>query len=317
MSAEVGTPASDDLPFRIRADGADPIAGRVVWAPHRSLWIGTMTAATVLVAPFVATPGALAVFLAGTGLTLCLGHSIGMHRRLIHRSFECPLWLEYLCVYLGTLVGMCGPLGMIAVHDLRDWAQRQRQCHPYLRHGTNLWRDAWWQLHCDLELDAPPELALEPRIAQSTFYGFLERTWMLQQLPWAMLFFTIGGWPWVLWGICARVTVSVTGHWLVGHYAHNRGTQSWLVDGAAVQGFNVRVAAIVSMGESWHNNHHAFPESARLGLLPGQIDVGWCVILLLARYGLAWRIRTPADLPARSRLRALGDARARTVALRG
>ena len=68
---------------------------------------------------------------------------------------------------------------------------------------------------------------------------------------------------WVVWGICARVAVSVTGHWLVGHIAHREGSQSWIVEGAAAQGYNVRLAGFISMGESWHNNHHAYPGSAK------------------------------------------------------
>lgn len=124
-----------------------------------------------------------------------------MHRRLIHNSFACPLWLEYLCVYLGVLVGMSGPIGMIRTHDTRDWAQRKRACQGYFAHEGGFWRDAWNQLHCELTLDRPPRFALEPRLAADRFYILLERTWMLQQLPWAVLFLFLGGWSWVVWRV--------------------------------------------------------------------------------------------------------------------
>jgi stearoyl-CoA desaturase (delta-9 desaturase) len=226
-----------------------------------------------------------------------------MHRRLIHGSFECPRWLEYLCVYLGTLVGMAGPIGMVRVHDFRDWAQRQRACHDYFCHRRGFWHDAWWQLHCALLLAHPPEFRPEERLARDRFYAFVERTWMAQQLPWALLFLALGGWGWVVWGVCARVAVCVTGHWLVGHYAHRQGGQTWVVEGAAAQGYNVRLAGLISMGESWHNNHHAFPGSAKLGLLPGEIDLGWWLIQGFARLGLAHRIVTPDLMPHRAALR--------------
>jgi stearoyl-CoA desaturase (Delta-9 desaturase) len=58
--------------------------------------------------------------------------------------------------------------------------------------------------------------------------------------------------------------------WLVGQFAHRQGGQSWIVEGAAAQGYNVKMAGLISMGESWHNNHHAFPGSAKLGLFPGK-----------------------------------------------
>lgn len=287
-----------------RADSS-PVDGEVRWAPAKSLWIGTMTLGSLVFGPALFTWDAFALFLATSAVTLCFGHSVGMHRRLIHASFACPRWLEYTCVYLGTLVGMAGPIGMVLVHDFRDWAQRQPACHDYFCHRKSFWRDAWWQLHCELRLTRPPEFRLEPQLAGDRFYAFVERTWMLQQLPWALLFFLFGGWPWVVWGICVRVAVSVTGHWLVGHYAHREGGQSWIVDGAAAQGYNVAIAGLISMGESWHNNHHAFPESARLGLLPGQIDLGWWLIKLFEALSLAWRIKTPESLPHRRELRQL------------
>ena len=54
------------------------------------------------------------------------------------------------------------------------------------------------------------------------------------------------------------------------------------------------------MGETWHNNHHAFPGSAKLGLFPGQIDLGWWLIRAFEALGLATEVKTPADLPRRS-----------------
>lgn len=59
-------------------------------------------------------------------------------------------------------------------------------------------------------------------------------------------------------------------------------------------------AGIPTMGEAWHNNHHAFPGSARIGLYPGQADWGLCLIQLLDRLGLAWNVRTPETLPPRT-----------------
>jgi len=275
----------------------------VRWAPAKSIWMGAMTFAALVLCPLFVTLGAILLFVATSVVTLCAGHSLGMHRRLIHNSFACPLWLEYLLVYLGVLVGMAGPIGMVRIHDYRDWAQRQRACHDFFAHKGGFWRDGWRQLHCVLALDNPPAFRLEPQLASDRFYAFLERTWMAQQLPWALLFFVLGGLPWLVWGICARVSVCVTGHWLVGHFAHIEGEQSWIVEGACVQGYDIRIAGLVSMGESWHNNHHAYPGSARLGLEPGQADLGWTVLRLLERAGLAWNIVLPEHLPRRPALK--------------
>lgn len=279
--------------------------GRVVWSPAKSMWITAMYLVAIVGGWLTASMEALGVFLVTTAITLCLGHSLGMHRRLIHQSYQCSRWLEHLFVHFGVLVGLGGPFGMSRTHDTRDWAQRQDRCHPYYSHGSGFFKDGLWQLHCDIELAHPPRFVPEPILASSRFYRFMERTWMLQQLPWAVLLWALGGWAWVVWGMAVRVAVSVTGHWLIGYLAHNRGHRSWHVQGASVQGHNVRFCGLITMGESWHNNHHAFPGSARLGLEPGQVDPGWWVLCLLQKLGWVWDIRLHNDLPARPELVAM------------
>lgn len=282
----------------IAAPGADPVAGHVRWDPAHSLWNGAIALGALVLGPLTFSFPALAVFVFSTGASLLLGHSVGFHRRLIHGSFECPLWLERVLVWFGTSVGMSGPHWIIRAHDLRDWAQRQPACHPYLSHGMPMLHDAWWQLHCRLELANPPGFDLG-RAGRDRFYRFLEATWMAQQLPIAALLWWAGGWSFVVWGVCARVFACTHGHWLVGHLAHNRGPQHWTVDGAGVQAYDVPWAGFITMGEAWHNNHHAFPGSARIGLYPGQWDLGFGFIRLLERLGLAWDVRTPLSMEAR------------------
>ncbi|MDM4768193.1 acyl-CoA desaturase [Pelomonas sp. SE-A7] len=285
---------------RIQAQaGSSVLEGRVRFAPLKSLWLCSMLLAVLLFGPATLDWTTLGLFMASTGCVLLFGHSLGSHRKLIHDSFQCPAWLEYALVYLGVQVGLAGPLGLLRQHELRDYAQRLPDCHPYLRHGTGFWRDAFWQLHCELVLDRPPELRLEPRLAGHSYYRWLERTWMLQQLPIAALLYLAGGWGFVVWGVCARIVAGVIGHWLIGHLAHNHGPTHYEVRGAAVQGHNIRWTSLLTMGECWHNNHHAFPGSARLGLFDGEWDPGWWMLCLLERLGLVWHLRLPQDLPAR------------------
>jgi fatty-acid desaturase len=282
---------------RVDGLGADALDGHLRWSPVNSLWNGGMLVAAVGFAPFHFTPGALLLGLATTAVGLLLGHSVGYHRLLIHRSFACPRWLERLFLWAGALVGMAGPIGIIRQHDLRDWAQRQPECHPYLSQHVAWWRDAWWQLHCRLELARPPQLYLGDD--DGRFNRWLEASWRWQQLPVAAVLWCLGGLPFLLWGVAVRICLSATGHWLVGWLAHNRGPQRWLVDASGVQAFDVPWAAIPTMGEAWHNNHHAYPGSARIGLEPGQSDIGFGFIQMLSRFGLAWNIQTPDTMGER------------------
>jgi fatty-acid desaturase len=66
-----------------------------------------------------------------------------MHHCLIHQSYECPKWLEYLFVHFGVIVGLASPFGMVRTHDTRDWAQRQSECHPYFSHQSYFLKDGF------------------------------------------------------------------------------------------------------------------------------------------------------------------------------
>lgn len=289
---------------RMHADAAsNAVEGRVVWMARKSIWTFSMMLAAIVAGPMTVSWDAIALFAGLSAVTLCLGHSVGMHRLLIHRSFVTPLWLEHCLVYLGTLVGMAGPFGMIYAHDIRDWAQRQRACHDLFAHRRSFFRDAFWQMHCAVDLRDPPRLVVEERVSKDRFYRFLETTWMWQQLPLAIILFTLGGWSWVVWGIPVRITVSLIGHWVVGHFAHRGGHQGWSVDNVAVQGYNLRRFGLITFGESFHGNHHAFPHSARMGLASHESDPGWWCIKLLERHGLASGIKLPDTMPHREGLR--------------
>ena len=197
---------------------------------------------------------------------------------------------------------MAGPYGMIRAHDMRDWHQRQSICPPHPSHGAGFWRDAWWQMHCRFDLDNPPHFEIEPEIADDRVYRSMERHWMAQQLAVAVPLYLLGGIGFVLWGVCLRVAISLNGHWVIGHFAHKDGHQEWIVKGLPVQGFNLRGLGLITFGENWHSNHHAFPHSAMLGIEKGQLDPGFGFIKLLESVGLADRILGPSDRPERDGL---------------
>jgi len=243
---------------------AEPLNGVVKWSASKSLWWSAMTLTWLCFAYSTVSISSLFVFLLLTILTLCLGHSLGMHRKLIHRSFECPKWLERVLVYMGTLVGLGGPFTMMRTHDTRDWAQRLPQCHTFLSHQNSFFKDFYWQLHCKLHLSNPPALRYPDSVQRDWFYRILQATSVLQQAFLACLLWWLGGWPWVVWGVCARVSISVFGHWLVGYFAHNCGDRSWHLNRVAVQGYNLN-------------------------------GLGWITFLV-------WNVKTPKDLAFRNNL---------------
>src|SRR5262245_9220863 len=142
-----GAPRSTGLAIRHRVAAFDHETvqvGTVRYSPRKSFWFLGMASGAVIGGSLTVTWQAFAVFAAVTTIVLLLGHSLGSHRKLVHDSFQCPKWLEYLLVYLGVQVGLAGPIGLLRQHELRDYAQRLPLCHDYLRHGRSPWTDAWW-----------------------------------------------------------------------------------------------------------------------------------------------------------------------------
>lgn len=86
----------------------------------KAIWLVTMTLGGLVGLFIMPSLSGFLVFASLSILTLLAGHSVGMHRLLIHRAFRTRRPIRYILVYLGTLVGMAGPFGMIRAHDMRD-----------------------------------------------------------------------------------------------------------------------------------------------------------------------------------------------------
>ena len=98
----------------------------------KSFWFLGMAGAAIVGGIATFTYSALFLFLLSTACVLLFGHSLGSHRKLIHNSYSCPKWLEYVFVYFGVQVGLAGPLGLLRQHELRDKpevAARSREAH--------------------------------------------------------------------------------------------------------------------------------------------------------------------------------------------
>ena len=283
--------------LRIEAGEACPIEGRAVLDISKILWTGSLILIGLCLAPFFTNLAAISLGLGLTYITLLLGHSVGMHRMMIHRSFKTVRWVRYSLLYLGTLVGIGGPSVVIKIHDTRDWAQRMPNCHPYFSHEKGFWRDITWQLFYRFEFEQSPQIKIELEVSEDRFLNHLDKYWRIHQIALAGLLYLWGGLPFILWGICLRVAISTIGHWTVTYICHNPGPGRWDVKNAGVQASNLKlqgwIGGILTHGECWHNNHHAFPESAQIGLETNELDPAWIIISGLEKFGLAFDVSKP------------------------
>src|SRR5258708_35864568 len=103
----------------LRIDGSDASAvrGRLVLDVPKAAWNGGMLLIALVLGPLSFSWSALGLFIVVTYLSLLVGHSVGMHRMMIHRTFACSKPLERLLIYIGVLVGVAGPPWVLQIHD--------------------------------------------------------------------------------------------------------------------------------------------------------------------------------------------------------
>jgi stearoyl-CoA desaturase (delta-9 desaturase) len=106
--------------LRVDGAGACPCRGRPAIDAPKAAWNGAMLLTTIGLGPQLFNWNAFSLFLVLTYTSLLVGHSVGMHRMMIHRSFSCSKPVERALIYVGVLVGLSGPFGIIRIHDTRD-----------------------------------------------------------------------------------------------------------------------------------------------------------------------------------------------------
>ncbi len=218
----------------------------------------------------------------GLGVTLCY------HRTLTHRGLRLRKPVEYLFAILGTLALQGDPIRWVATHR-KHHAHADAQGDPHGRDHGFRWAHVDWLYKRNDALPTHEELRrFAPDLWASRFYRTLRRThWPLHFVLGAVLF-AFGGWSWVIWGIFVRLVVSYHVTWLVNSAAHSIGYRTYRTADLST---NCWWVAVLAWGEGWHNNHHAFPYSARHGLRWFEIDPTWWGVKTLALLRLADRIK--------------------------
>lgn len=227
-------------------------------------------------------------------LTMCLGLAVGMHRGLIHQSYKTSKGFERVLVYLGVLAGIGGPISMARMHRYRDYHQKQPTCPPYFGYGYGFFPSyvmAMFRRYTGPALDEEGTAY----VMNDPLYHFLERTFWLHQLLLCALLWACFGWGGVLWGGILRLVMNTNGFWLVSYMSHEHGYITYEIPEQAECGRNNIIFGLLSFGEGWHNNHHAFPHSARAGLKWWELDLSYVSLWLFAKVGLVRELQSPGE----------------------
>lgn len=230
----------------------------------------------------------LAVMLIGNWIVGSLGVGLGWHRLLTHRSFQTPKWLEYLLTILGTMSMQDPPDKWVATHRMHHkFVDTERDPHS-ARPGF-WWPQLGWVVWGRAQdHDAETMRRYIPDLQKDRVHRLISRLYLLPILLSAVLLFAIGGWAMVVWGVAARVVLGWHTTWFVNSLAHMYGSRPHETGDLSTNNWFV---AILTFGEGWHNNHHAFPTSARHGLAWHQFDMNWITIRIFQKLGWAKKIR--------------------------
>ena len=252
--------------------------------------------AGVLLAPFTFTWSAFWVFFWLQGITGLLGVTLCYHRLLAHRSFEVPKWLEYLLTLCGSLALQGGPIKWVATHRVHH-AFSDRPQDPHSPTRGFWWAHMLWLFAYDEILDHPTKSwRYAPELARDPVHQFLNKTHVFHTFILGALLYAWGGLPFLVWGIFVRTAFVYHCTWLVNSAAHLWGYKSFDTNEGSTNNWWV---ALLSYGEGWHNNHHAYLHSAAHGLRWWEFDVTYLHIRILALLKLASRIRLPRGNPAK------------------
>lgn len=234
------------------------------------------------------------------------GTTVGYHRLLTHKAFESPRWVR-------AMLGIFGSTG--AQGALMRWCATHRRHHqssdhegdPHSPHlfGSGTWavlRGMFYAHMCwQLEADKPDTArSVSDLLADRWLMRVDQLYWLWVALgillPGAFVGLWYGTWQGavsgMIWGGFVRICLMQHVTWSINSVCHVWGTRPFQTSDHSANNW---ICAVLALGEGWHNNHHAFPTSARQGLRWWQFDSSWLVIKAMKAVGLAWNLRTPTE----------------------
>jgi len=233
-----------------------------------------------------------------------LGVTVGFHRLLTHRSFKTSRAVRGLLGVLGTMAIEGPVISWVADHRKHHaYSDRVGDPHsPHVDHGGG-WRGALRGLahaHVGWLFNHSQRASRErfaPDLLADPVIRFIDATFVLWSLLGLAIPFALGvaiggstaaGLEAMLWGGAVRVFFLHHVTYSINSLCHFFGGRRF---DTGDHSRNLRWLAPFSLGEAWHNNHHAFPTSAIHGLRRGELDLSGAVIAALERAGLAWDVQ--------------------------
>jgi stearoyl-CoA desaturase (Delta-9 desaturase) len=232
-----------------------------------------------------------------------LGITVGYHRLFTHRSFQTYPAVRYAFAILGQTAVEGNVVSWVANHRKHhQFSDRSGDPHsPHADYGEGIVEalKGLWHAHTGWLFDtdaaaAPSRYAKDLvgdrglRVISKLFVPIVLLSLLVPALVgWAWIGGRYGFLAGLVWGGAVRILLLHHVTWSINSICHFWGRRHFTVRD---ESRNVWWLSWLSFGESWHNNHHAFPSSAFHGLRAREIDPGGWLIYALERCGLAWQV---------------------------
>lgn len=248
-----------------------------------------------LAAPWTFTWQALVAVLFLHWLTGGVGICLGFHRLLTHGSFQTYKPVRWLIAWIGGLAGEGSAIDWVANHR-KHHAHSDQVGDPHSPHDGPWWSHVFWlawqypgEAHQRHLQRWAPDMLRDPALL------FLQRTFLAWHFALGFALFFLGsaiggttmGTSFVVWGVFVRLCFVLHSTWFVNSASHMWGYRNYETTD---QSRNNWWVALITYGEGWHNNHHAFPRMAAHGHRWWEIDLTFAAIRLLQWCGLAWDV---------------------------
>jgi stearoyl-CoA desaturase (delta-9 desaturase) len=242
-----------------------------------------------LLAPWFFSWSALGVAIVLHWLFGSVGICLGYHRLLSHRSLRVPQWLEGVLITIGALAMQGGPIFWVGGHRKHHAFTEDADRDPYSARRGFWWSHIVWILKPQEHSFAYSQYSrYAPDLAKKAYYRWLDRYFVVLQVPLAIALYALGGWSFVIYGVFLRAVLLWHSTWFVNSATHCWGYRNFDADDNAR---NLWWVSLLTFGEGWHNNHHSFPRAAQTGWHWWEIDITWHIIQLLEWVGLATKVK--------------------------
>ena len=247
-----------------------------------------------LAAPLTFSWTGLTAMLALGWFTGGLGICIGYHRLFTHRSFVAVRPLRWLIALAGSLAGQGSLIDWVADHR-QHHALSDREGDPHSPNDGGWWSHMLWLTSARNRSRPAHRRRWAPDLLKEPVLVWIDRLFLPLQLTFAATVFGLGLWlagpvtacSLLVWAVFLRLVIVLHSTWLVNSATHMWGYRNYATSDNSR---NLWWVALLTYGEGWHNNHHAYPRMARNRHRWWEFDLSFEIIRLFGLLRLARNI---------------------------